>query len=744
MVSDPRCGTRISSSFILLLFLTLSIRSIAQNPNDAAVPAPPQQRPKIGLAMSGGGARGLAHVGIIKWMEEHRIPVDYIGGTSIGALIGSAYSLGMSPGEMQEFVESVPWEEVMRPDPFYTEITFRQKEDRRDYPVAFPLGFKNKQIAAPNGLNPGHGVGLLVDRMSLPAYAASDFDHLPIPFRCVATDMVSGKAVVLSSGSLSEALRASMSMPGFFTPVERDGMVLADGGLTNNIPTEVVRDMGAEIVIALDVTTHLGGKPALTSIGGMLDESINVMTIDSDRHSLQLADIVIAPDLGAHGRMDFEASRKLIDLGYEATAKKAAVLLPFAISEEQWERYIAERNARRPKSPKQMSGLEVTGVDGELKKRVEAKLKPLGEGELDTRALEHQLTHMTGEGRFDRLGYEAYPSAAGPLLRVRVHEKTYGPPFINTLLGVSGSDVGDFDFMAGVRLTFMDIGALGAQWRSDIRVGSETLIATEYYRPITKSRVFIAPRLSFERGSHDFFLGEAKAVEYRDTRMTAAADLGYASGQRSEVRIGYQISRAEFTPVVGQPLALALDGNISQLRAGWIFDGQDSPTLPSRGLRIVAQARHIFTSPGAAYEFNQLEMSGSSFLPVNGKGSVFFMNAFGTTLNRDAAFLQQFRLGGMFRLSAYSYDAFSGNHFVVAVVGYRHEVARLPNIVGQKVYVGGWYETGSAFMNLDQTDFKHCFTGGVIADTIVGPIAVSASASREGKARLRFSIGKLF
>lgn len=731
-------------SAALLLLMTVGIPLQAQNPTQIAAPEKAQQRSKIGLAMSGGGARGLAHVGVLKWMEEHRVPVDYIGGTSIGALVGSAYSLGMLPGEIQEFVESIPWDEVMRPDPAYTEITYRQKEDRREYPVAFPLGIKKKQIAAPNGLNPGHGVGLLVDRMSLPAYAAADFEHLPIPFRCVATDMISGKAVVLKSGSLSEALRASMSMPGFFTPVERDGMVLADGGLTNNIPTEVVRDMGADIVIALDVTTHLGGKPALDSIGGMLDESINVMTIDSDRQSLQKADIIIAPDLGSRGRMDFDAARELIDLGYQAAAKKAAVLLPFAISPEEWDKYISERRSRKPEVPKHVAGLEVAGVDGALKSRLESRLKPLVAEDLDSRAVEHQLTHLTGEGRFDRVGYELYPSASGPLLRVRAHEKSYGPPFINTLIGVNGSDIGDFDFMAGVRLTFTDIGALGAQWRNDIRVGSETLIATEYYYPIARSRIFIAPRLAFERGSRDFFSGEIKTAEYRDTRLTAAADLGYASGQRSEVRFGYQISRTDLTPMIGQPLDIPLNGKTSQVRAGWVFDGQDSPTLPSRGLRVAAQARHIFISPGTTEEFDQLEMQGSAFIPVSAKGSVFFMNALGTTLDKDAAFLQQFRLGGMFRLGAYSYDAFNGNHYIMGVAGYRHEIAKLPNIVGQKVYLGGWYEIGSAFMDLDQTDFKHCFTSGLIADTILGPVAVSASASTEGKTRLRFSIGRLF
>jgi outer membrane protein assembly factor BamA len=175
-----------------------------------------------------------------------------------------------------------------------------------------------------------------------------------------------------------------------------------------------------------------------------------------------------------------------------------------------------------------------------------------------------------------------------------------------------------------------------------------------------------------------------------------------------------------------------------------VFDGQDSPTLPSRGLRVAAQARHFFASPGATSDFNQMEMQGSAFVPVNSKGSVFFMSSLGTTLNKDAAFLQQYRLGGMFRLDAYSYDTFSGNHYILGAAGYRHQIGKLPNIVGQKVYAAGWYDLGSAFMDLDHTDFKHCWSGGVIADTILGPVALSGSVSADGKTRMRFSLGRIF
>ena len=253
---------------VLFLCLLLPPRGLAQQAQDVSptpAPEPRPERSRIGLALSGGGALGLAEIGVIQWIEEHHIPVDRIAGTSMGSVIGAMYATGMSPDEIRDFALQVNWDQALLPEPMYRDLSFRRKQDRRDFLVKAPLGLK-QGLEGPNGYNPGQGVGLLLDRIAFPQSTISSFDDLPIPFRCVATDMQSGEAIVLHDGPLAEAVRASMAIPGIFTPVEVKGRMLADGGMVQNIPVETVRAMNADVVIAVELRlppgdiSQLGGR----------------------------------------------------------------------------------------------------------------------------------------------------------------------------------------------------------------------------------------------------------------------------------------------------------------------------------------------------------------------------------------------------------------------------------------------------------------------------------------------------
>src|ERR1700758_3845255 len=241
----------LSSAFLLTAGNAQKVLPAA-GPTATPESSKPQQRRRIGLALSGGAALGLAEIGVIQWIEENRIPVDRIAGTSMGSIIGAMYATGMSPAEMEDFAEKVDWDRASFPEPPYSDLSYRRKQDRRDFLIIAALGLKHG-LNGPNGYNPGQGVELLLDRIAFPESGVADFDDLPIPFRCVATDMLSGEGIVLRDGSLALAVRASMAMPGVFTPVERDGRVLADGGMVQNIPVETVRGMGADAGIAIDL-----------------------------------------------------------------------------------------------------------------------------------------------------------------------------------------------------------------------------------------------------------------------------------------------------------------------------------------------------------------------------------------------------------------------------------------------------------------------------------------------------------
>ena len=332
-------------------------------------------RPRIGLALSGGGALGLSEIGIIQWLEENHIPVDRIAGTSMGAIIGAMYATGMSPDEMKVFAEKIDWDEALSPAPSYSQISYRRKQDRRDFLINAPLGLKHG-LSGPNGYNPGQGVGLLLDRIAFPESGISSFDDLPIPFRCVATDMQSGDVVILHDGPLSQAVRASMAIPGVFTPVQINGRLLADGGMVQNIPVETVREMDSDLVIAVELRLPPGDIKELNTLTGVLSRAVDVMIIQNEHRSLKLANAHVSVDMKGFWVNDYSRVRELIELGYTTAAAQSADLLKYAMRDPaEWQRYLDERNARKQAPIKQVDQIVVTGADQDADSRIKHRLK---------------------------------------------------------------------------------------------------------------------------------------------------------------------------------------------------------------------------------------------------------------------------------------------------------------------------------------------------------------------------------
>ena len=718
---------------------------------DTAAGAPPPsstERPRIGLALSGGGALGLTEIGVIKWMEENHIPVDRIAGTSMGSIIGSMYATGMTPEEIQKFAEKIDWDQAFLPEPGYAEISYRRKQDRRDFLVAAPFGLKHG-LKGPNGLNSGQAAGLLLDRIAFADAGITNFDDLPIPFRCVATDMQSGEAIVLRDGFLADAVRASMAIPGVFTPVELNGRILADGGMVQNIPVETVRDMGADAVIAVELHYPPGDIGQLGTLVGVLSRAIDVMITQNERHSLAFAKAKVRVEMKGFAITDYNRVDELVQLGYKAAASQAAELLPYAIPDSaEWQRYLNERNARKRVPMTKVEKVVVAGADPDTDRRIQQQVTKSVQGSLDLPDLEKQLTRIAGDGQFDRMGYEGFTQNGVPALRVTAHEKTYGPPFIDLAVNVEGSGVAAFDFSAGTRITFMDLFHRGGEWRSDLLFGSSNLAATEYYQPVGQSRFFVAPYIFVSKWARNSFSGLTRIAVFGDERAGGGFDIGFDSGRRSEFRLGYQLFEGKLAPRIGAAGLPIVHGSTGEFRARFVWDGQDSPSVPSRGSRVVATATRVLQSPDLAHPIAQVDVQSSNFVRLGDKTSLFIDASGGTTFHGSAGPFQVFSLGGPFRLGAYLPDEFLGNHYAYASLGFRRELYRLPQLVGRKIYWGGWYEAGSAFGNQINSRgpvvVRGTFNLGVIADTIVGPIALAGSVSPTGQSRVNFSIGRFF
>ena len=505
----------------------------------------PAGRPRVGLALGGGAARGLAHVGVLEWLEAHRIPIDAIAGTSIGGLIGGGYATGRLAADVRRMVEGIDWDSMFRGEVDYAHKSFRRKEDRRGYPVRPEFGLRGGLRLMP-GLDPGHEVELFLSRVALPYAAPLAFDDLPIPFRAIATNLEAAAVVELKSGSLASALRATMAIPGVFPAVERDGLLLVDGALLNNVPADVVRRMGVDVVIAVDVSEPLLKREELQSLVSVANQALGVMMAERTHSVLgRHADHVIRPALDDVSAVDFREFDTIRALGYEAAAVKSDALAHLALSTADWERHLEARRARRASSRVEPRFVRVEGVKGRAIDDIAQAVKPVLGTALDADELDRRLSRLVGRGRYGSLGYDLLRDGDRTGIGVRARNKPHGPPFLNLALEAENR-ADDLEFAVGTRLTVLDAGTRDAEFRFDLALGPDAGADAEYYLPVSGSPWFLVPRLDASSRRQGVLVDGDQTASYRTSRVRAGTDLGLSFGSRSEFRIGYEFGTVDF------------------------------------------------------------------------------------------------------------------------------------------------------------------------------------------------------
>ena len=746
-ISWRNCALFLARVLICAMILSPSVfgQEILRTPEKT-----PKKRPKIGLVLSGGGARGFAHIGVIKVLEENHIPVDYVAGASMGALVGALYATGRTPAEMERLVETLDWDNLLRGKPAFGDLNYRRKEDRRNLPGSITLGGKGARINLPGSLNPGHEIGLVLDRLMLSYGTNTNFDDLPTPFRAVATDLVSAETVVLKSGSLSQALRATMAIPAVFAPVELNGRILADGGILNNIPTDVAKEMGADIILVVNIETQLGDRSSLQDLVGILGQTFYVATVENSRRSLRQADIIIAPDLKNYGTFSFGAGKEIVELGYAGAQSKAALLKSLALDDADWQQYIAARQAKiRPEIEPIPEFTVIEGTENPKAKRaIEQKLDDKYENKpLDEKVLEKDLTELTGTERFDNLGYGVTSRDGKTGLLVRLYdprERTDRTTVLEVGVDVNNSETDDVNFNARARLTFFDIGGDGTEWRNDFSIGSRTLLATEFYRPLGEGRFFAAPNAFYEDRKVNFYQNGDRLAEYSFRTAQAGIDFGYRVNRSSEIRLGYSIGHQKASRRIGSPLLSDLSGKTSFASLRWNYDTRNNAQIPSRGIELRNSLNYYFDAPGAANSFAQAESRFNAFHSIKSKNIIFGFGGGGATFGETAPLFQQFALGGLFNVGGYGTGEFRSGNYLNGGFGVLRETFSAPAYIGGKLYLGGWYETGSAFENFSRAKYRQSVTGGALLQTRIGPIFVGGSFAEGGRRRLYFSLGRFF
>lgn len=706
--------------------------------------APGKQRPRIGLVLEGGGALGLAHMGVIQWLEENRIPVDVIAGTSMGGLIGGIYATGESPEQIRTQIRNVKWKEVLRGVTPYENLSFRRKEDRRDYPNAFEFGLKHG-AQFPSGFNSGHQVGLILDRVGLPYSEMQSFDDLPIPFRCVATDLVSEKPYVFDRGSLALALRATMSLPAFFSPVREGNHVLVDGGLLDNLPVDLARGMGADIVIAVHLKKRpLNAQESMSSLK-VLQRSASVMIAINELRSMEKADIVLTADVEDFGATDFTDFARLEAQGYRAAQEKRVLLSGLRVSEDEWRQMLAARAEKRRQVPVPQF-VEVTGTSDFIAKGLKHQMAGLVGKPIDTDEVDAQMMDIKGLGRFSRAGYRDQERDGKHGLEVAAEEKEYAPPTVHPLLLIDGSDFKNVLFQVGGRITFLDFGGFGSEWRNDFVAGSEYGLRTEYYHPFTAyTRWFVAANGIADSSPFNVYQRNRILGEYRNRRIGGGVDLGYAFGRSGELRMGYQAGYQKVSEELGIPVTPAVRGRFGITSVRYRLDRFDDPVIPRSGVRVESNFKFYDANPGTANVVPTEELSLGWAQRTSERSSLLFFASGGTVFSTRHAGFPPFTLGGPLRLGAYGTNELLTNQYFLFQPAFLYRLRELSPLLKQNVYLLSMYEAGKAYgQPAGVARVAQDATIGVLFQTVFGPMFFGGSIGDSDHRKFYFKVGRFF
>jgi NTE family protein len=746
-----------SSFAVMVLCFFLPLGAFPQASSSSAVSSPDattlRKRLKIGIALEGGGALGLAHIGVLKWFEDHHIPVDYIAGTSMGGLVGGLYATGKTPAELKGIVENQDWIGIIDGQTDYRDLSYRRKEDRRAFPNRLEFGLKNG-FSLPSGLNSGQGVSLLIDRETLSYSHNGSFDNLPIPFRCVATDLVTGRPVVFDHGSIAQAMRSTMSLPGLFAPVRIGQDVYVDGGLLDNLPTDVVRKMGADVVIAIHLEIADSEAAQLQSLFSALGRSVEVVIHQTEIRGLAGADLVVNVDLKAFTTLEYEKAAAIIDRGSQATADKSNILSPYALNDADWKLYLEQRQQRMKSDVPVPQFLEVRGTNPQAARSLEHFLRPLLGKPIDVPPMEDMLNRLTGIGKFDSVDYWLEDKNGQTGLIVNVHEKSYAPPTVQLGFEADGSEPKDVTFTQAGRLTFMDVAGYRSEWRTDFAFGNTYRISSELYRPFNAlSKWFLAPHLNASNTGFKFFAETDPIALYRYYREDGGIDLGYGFSRFTELRVGYDIGYTAAHLNLGRPDFASVSGRLGDTHLNFQSDHTDDPIVPRLGYKIESTFHWYDAYPGSDQALPAMDARFEAFKPISSKGSVFASAEGGTTFGVRNSGFPIFFLGAPLRLSAYGTNELFGDQYYLFRAGYIHELITLPPFVGKKVYVVGSYEfakmyrtssASNAIGYFPESGFPTDVEAGVVAETAFGPLFFGGSVGDSGHQKWFFQLGRVF
>ncbi|UUT25447.1 patatin-like phospholipase family protein [Pseudomonas sp. T8] len=706
-------------------------------------------RPKIGLVLSGGAARGLAHIGVLKALEEQGVKIDAIAGTSMGAVIGGLYASGYKIDELEKLALGIDWQQALSDAPPREDIPFRRKQDDRDFLVKQKLSFRDDgSLGLPLGVIQGQNLALLLESMLAHASDTRDFDKLPIPFRAVATDIASGEKVVFRKGHLPRVIRASMSIPAVFAPVEMDGRLLVDGGMTDNIPLDVARDMGVDIAIVVDIGTPLRSRQQLATVVDVLNQSITLMTRRNSEEqlaSLHKSDVLIQPPLASFGVTDFGRAQEMIDAGYRATRILDARLAPLRRAEPM----DAELSAAR--TPSQRTPI-ITAIRVENDSKVSDDViryyirQHIGEP-LDLGRLQTDMGTLYGLDYFEQVQYRVVHRGNDHTLVINARGKRSGTDYLRLGLNLSDDMRGDSAFNLGASYRVNGINSLGAEWLTRVQIGDQQELYSEFYQPLdVGSRYFIAPYIGIESQNIEAVLDNDPIAEYRLERYGFGLNIGRQIGNSGEIRFGVGEAWGKADVRVGDQDLPSESFNEGYYELRYSFDSLDNVYFPHAGEDIGLSLRQFEPSLGSDKRYRQWEFKLDKALS-SGPNTFILGGRYGRTLDEAEVVTSSFVLGGARQLSGFRQDALSGQNIsLMRGVYYRRLTPRSYLPLDFPLYIGGSLERGRAWNNDNEFDSGYINAASVFLgfDTPLGPLNFSYGINDDNQKAVYLNLGQTF
>jgi NTE family protein len=719
----------------------------------AADPGPAQpyaaaatDRPRVGLVLAGGGAKGGAHVGVLKVLEEMKVPVDCIAGTSMGALVGAGYASGIPAAALQEFLVEIDWKSVVGGLGQRDLQPIEQKRAGVTYSNNLELGLKDGRVVVPGGIVNTAGIEDLLRTYVARARMQSSFDRLPIPFRAVATDMITGEMVVLDKGDLATAMRASMAIPGAFAPVVTDDYILSDGGMVRNIPVDVARELCADVVIVVNLVEPSAQREKLQSATQLMSRSTDVMIQANETlqlNTLTERDVRIDVEMGDIGTADFERVPDTIPLGEAATRAAADRLARLAVPGSEYlawrQKVTASQQIEARLADVRYEGLERVNP-GYLEQHAQVRAGDT----VDTAKISAEAQRMSALQEFESVEYRLTGDPEKPTLAWLPREKRIGPDYLKFDLGMYTSEGGDIAFAIYAKHNRTWLNALGGEWRNEVQLGSENLLATSLYQPLdVAQRFFVEPRLMWSRNWEYVFLDGERLARYELSDLGGGLDTGVNLGKRAQLRVGYLFTQREVDVNTGSPLMPEGERDDAGLSASFTFDSRDTPFNATRGGAAALEYFRIDDSLGADSDWERIELGLGLAVPV--RNDVIWMTmAGGSNLDSDLPADRTFRIGGPGSFPGFELGELRSDEYWTASGSYLWKIKDILSIRGQALYAGLRLQAGQTYERLDQIDEDTMYGGSVYVTgrTMFGPLTVGAGATSTDSYAVWIAIGR--